>query len=256
MQDYRNIKGFSSHILNISETLNYALSFNYENFLKFLSLTGGVSYSSSKQNTMSGQRFEGDRIIAGALNKDMRYNTLTYRINGRKYVPGIQSTFSVSANYSLSETERMQQDLFLPFTTAVLSLNPGIDLKINKNATLAYQAHYTNTNRKISRGTIDSHLSLNQLSGNLTGIYLIRNFSIKAQAEHLRNDITPDTSTGLFFADLETGCKIGSTEFSLSWNNIFNRKEYAYMVTNLLNVYSYRYSLRPANVLARVIFKY
>jgi hypothetical protein len=256
MQNYRTIKGPRPGILNRRNEQSYTLYINYQDFLKFLFLNANISYSSSLINMISGQNFENSNSILSVLEKDSRHKNLTYRINGRKYIGSLRSNVSLSSSYTLSETERMQQETFFPYKTATWTLDPKIDIKISNKTSVAYEEHYTNSKRKIEAGEKGDNLSINQVTRKFSCLYSTGNFSSNIQIEHLRNDITKDVSSGLFFADAEAGYHFRNIEISLLWNNIFNKKEYAYTISEALDVYSYHYRLRPTNILARVAFKY
>jgi outer membrane receptor protein involved in Fe transport len=83
-----------------------------------------------------------------------------------------------------------------------------------------------------------------------------KSLQLKLQAEYLNNEITPTVKSELFFLDLGISYSYKQLEFTFDWNNIFNEKDYSYVIYSGLDSYSYNYKLRPESLFVTIKFKY
>jgi hypothetical protein len=256
MLNYRNIQRTAFGILGKTVEHNHSAGINYQN-MKFWFFNALVSYASTQSNVIRSLQFEGiGHSVAGNQQRNSRSSSWQYRLYGGKYISSIKSKISLTLVYALSGYENIQQSVIFPQVSEVFTLNPKIDLTIGNKVNVTYQMNCRKNNNCIKSDRKNIHSSLTYFSQNFSCYYALNDrLSVNMQVEYLRNAFTENFSKGSFFADSGLSYKTKNTEYSLLWSNIFNQKEYVY-TTQSLNIYNYHYYLRPANLLAKIIFKY
>jgi hypothetical protein len=257
MPDYTRLYT-NSGILAQSKNLKYSLKLNHKDPLNGFYYNLNASYLHRNRNLIGQQRFV-DRMI---VSDNKAQNNSMEILDGMGYVSknfyDAKTNFSLTAQYTLIKSERLQQGVAYPHQSAIWSLTPKVSVVVKQYATLSYEASISNNSLSISRakqGKIQT--SFDQVSQRLKGYYFPnKKLKFKAQAEYLYNEITTSTHSKYVFVDLELNYTHKQLEYALAWNNILNQKEYAYTVYNGLDTYQYNYRLRPQNMLVSVIFKY
>ena len=78
-----------------------------------------------------------------------------------------------------------------------------------------------------------------------------RTLTIRLNASETKQLASVLDQTGIGFK-----YKYKQLEYSLSCNNLFNKKDYSYTIYNTLNTYSYIYNIRSINVLGSICFRF
>lgn len=258
--NYRSLKNMSySGIMRKMQTGNYLITVNYRNMLKFFSAYLSASYSSSQSNVINDIKFNDRGSLSVSENKNIKTqnDNRTYRIHGDRYIPLLKGKVAFSASYSMSSSQKMQQSVIIPLKNNRLFLTPECNFKINGLFEVGYTYNYSGSYQKIETLSHDSkYSSYHVMSHDLSVYYFTRNnLSASISAEYLRNPLNEDTYKKLLFVDIGLKYKSRDTEFILSWNNIFNHREYVY-TSQYLDTYIYTYALRAACIMAKIIFKY
>lgn len=254
--DYRtaNIK---SGILQKRESQSVSLRANFRNPLTTLFFNTAISYTSSKRNLLNQQSFINRQSVISNAEQNNRYEMWVWRGYIGKYFGDIQTSFSLSANCILTKSRKSQQGILVPMISTTWNVTPKVNTKIHDAVSLSYQAEIINNRLKIKTSPNTSNSSTYQISQKLTGHYFLNNkIELNTQLEYLYNEITKDLSFDLLFANIGAKYKHKDMEYTISLNNIFNKKEYSYTIYNALDTYSYNYKLRPLNILTTVSFKF
>ncbi|MDR0699096.1 MAG: hypothetical protein LBG28_07775 [Tannerella sp.] len=259
--NYRSLKNRSySGIMRKMQTGNSSITVHYKNMLKFFSAYLSASYSSSQSNVINDIKFNDGGNLSVSANKNIKTQNdgWIYRIHGDRYIPLLKGKIAFSASYSMSSSKKMQQSVLIPLKNNRLSLTPECSFKINGMFEVGYKYIYSGSYQKIETLSPDSkYSSYHVMSHDLSVYYFIRNkLSANISAEYLRNPLNEDTYKKLLFVDIGLKYKPRNTaEFTLSWNNLFNHKKYVY-TSQYLDTYVYSYDLRPADIMAKIIFNY
>lgn len=255
MTNYRNFQT-SSGILSKVKKDSYTIGLNYKNHVTALFFNTKLSYITSKKNLISSQNFDGITAFINRIPVDNYQKRWYWRNYIGKYITSLTTNISLSAGYSLSRSEKLQQSYKYPLRSSIVQLQPKIDSKITDMFSITYLGEILYNNMKIKTNGLNNKSSFFQLDQILKfNYYPSDKFIINFLFEYLYNDIT-NTSFNYYFADMGFTYQINQFEFSIAFKNIFNRKSYSYIIYNDLDTFSYNYRLRPASVIGNFTFKF
>lgn len=254
--DYRTFHK-KTGILSKQNTKTGGIRLNYRNILTTLFFNAYAGYSSTKHNLINQQLFSGDnQSVVMNTEDNNNFDIWMFRAYIGKYLGNIKTSISLSADYNIIKSKKIQQGIIVPLTSGLINLNPSITTKITDFATVTYQANITKNKLKILSSE-ETGSSVYQISQKLAGYYFFRKkLELKAQLEYIHNDITPSLSANMVFADLGIKYLTKNIEYTLNWNNIFNKKIYSYTIYNYLDTYNYFYRIRPVSILGTISFKF
>lgn len=255
MYNYRNI-GIKSGILSKRENQSFNIRINYRNPINRLFFNTSVGYMHTKRNLLGKQSFVDIQSVSGNVEGNNSLDTWLWMLYAGKYASDIRTNFSIQSNYTYSQSEKVQQGIRYPVRSYMLQISPMFNTKLSENMNVAYQFDFNTNKIKIVSKTGISESESNQLSHTLKYFYFIKKWELNIQLEHLYNKISKDISTNTFFADINIKLATKKVDFLLAWNNIFNKKEYKYIVYSSLDSYIYNFPLRPSNILVTIAFKY
>jgi hypothetical protein len=258
--NYRSLRNRSySGIMRKMQTGNSSITVHYRNMLKFFSAYLSASYSSSQSNVINDIQFNDGGRLSVSANKNIKTqnDNWIYRIHSDQYIPLLKGKIALSASYSISSSQKMQQSVIIPLKNNRLSLMPECSFKIHDLFEVGYKYIYSGSYQKIETISPDSkYSSYHVMSHDLSVYYFIRNkLSANISAEYLRNPLHEDTYKKLLFVDIGLKYKLRNTEITLSCHNLFNHRKYVY-TSQYLDTYIYSYDLRPAGIMAKIIFNY
>jgi len=252
MHDYRSFTSEPA-ILSEDKKNTVRLNVNYRNPLKILFINSMLSYSNGQKNLMSSQYFFNKELILSRQKQNNSTKMWNWLFNSSKYVTGIKTNFILNGGVISLKSKKIQQNRLYPAKNLTCHISPGMNIKVSDQMGIQYLANYSKSILNI----ISAKSSSSQFSQSLNAFYVFRNLELSIQAEHLRNDIDQNgNSMNIYFADLNLKYIHKQFEASFAWNNIFNKKSYAYTSFSGLDTYSYYYRLRPSNILVSVSFRY
>jgi hypothetical protein len=255
MTDY-NTANIKAGILQKRESQSIGVKVNFRNPLTTLFFNTSLTYSSSERNLLNQQYFINRQIVISNLEQDNSTEIWAWRNYIGKHFGDINTGLSLSTMYNVTNLEKNQQGLLVPLNSIFWSITPKINTKMSDALSMSYQAEIINNKLKIKTSPSSIESSTYQVSQKLTGYcFLNSKIELNTQMEYLYNELSKDLSFSLLFANVGAKYKNKDIEYSLSINNIFNKKEYNYTVYSSLDTYSYNYRLRPINILATVSFK-
>ncbi|MDR2064782.1 MAG: TonB-dependent receptor [Prevotellaceae bacterium] len=225
-----------------------AFGINYKNPIKALFAYTSISYGNiTSANT-------GEQIINGAqiINRIIEGKNKTESVSANGYISKIFDWQRCSAklnwNISESRSQQIQNSMLMPFSNFSFLLNPGFEIETFAGQMLNYSISIS-----ALRSTVQNIKQpfMHSLKQNFTYyIPVAKNINIMISGEHLRNQVSVNQYVNMFLMDATARYKISPKfELALSWNNIFDTREYSYSSYNDLYYMSYSYKLRPMNIL-------
>lgn len=256
MSSYRNFHKRSG-ILSQSTQHSFRFDVRYRNPLTTFFFNTSAGYMPSERNTVISQRFIGKEVVATYRNAYTHSQNFLWNAYIGKYLSGIRTNISLNVNYNRMAGERYQQDILFPFVFSGWSFFPKANIKFSDNCSVAYQLI---TNKAITEITLKNGTNKNSLwqtVQQLSGYYLIgKNWQLDARLEHTYNKLGNNNSVKIFFADLDLSYRNNQIEVTLSANNLFNKKSYAYSIYNGIDKFDYSYQLRPRMLMMSLSYKY
>lgn len=256
MTDYRTVN-IKPGILQKRKSQSASVRTNFRNPLTTMFFNTSITYISSKGNLLNEQSFIGEQSIISNFEQNNRSEMWVWRGYIGKYFGNIKTGFSLLTNLNISKSEKNQQGLLVPLSSIFWNITPKVNTKIYDALSVSYQAEIINNRLHIKMPSGSTKSSTYQISQKLTGYYFINSkIELNTQLEYLYNEISQDISFDLLFANIGVKYRNKDIEYTLSLNNIFNKKEYSYTIYNALDTYSYNYKLRPINILGTISFRF
>jgi hypothetical protein len=255
MSNYRSFhKG--SGILSRQTSQSFSFKTYYRNQIEAVFFNIGITYQRTTSNLLNKTDFMGIYSLASRIESDRNMEFWTANGSISKYVSTLKTVFSLSSSYTSILSQSMQQGVELDAENQILMLRPNIDLKINEGLNLSYTLDFTNSKMRIKSLGKDNP-ALDRYHHFLTvNTFPSPRWKIKTRMEYYQSQLSADSHSNLFFADLELTYKTKENEYSLDWTNIFDQRSYSYIQYDGPNTFSSNFDLRPMNFLVRVTFKF
>ncbi|VBB46330.1 conserved hypothetical protein [uncultured Paludibacter sp.] len=246
-----------SGILSLRKNQSYSLSINYKNPLSSLFINSYISYVPSETNKSIATRFVELQSVKSDINLRNKTNMWMGNIYLGKYISKIKTNFSITTNYSYYQSSQVQQNILYPFHSNMLSVNFKSNTKVSDFLTFVYLLNFMNNQSTITTSGIKNTSNLNQFGQQFKTYYSpTKKLEFNLQLEQSYNELSTNSFINMFFANMGATYKLKKIDFEFNWNNIFNKKEYAYSAFSGLDTYRYKYGIRPMSVMFTVSFKF
>lgn len=254
--DYRNY-GFKTAVLSERKKHLLSLKFNYKNVLKALFFNTSFTYIGFNKNLLNMMQYTNTVTLNTNLYQNNHStNWMWYGYIG-KYINIINSNFSLSTNLSLSEYQKIQQKELYPINNTNYNLIATWITKLSDALNISYNGTFSHNILKINSKDEVNKNKNQQLSQKLSFYYLLNShWALSVQGEHLYTKLSNDNKKNVIFGDIHIKYLHPDFDISVTWNNVFNQKQYKTTVYDELNIYTYNYKLRPGNLLVSIVYKY
>lgn len=201
------------------------------------------------------QQFEGDYIVNGYIRRTNRTATWYFSGDVSQNVDALNGQAGVNVSYNLSNTDMMQEAVPTPYENSVLTVTPRFNFRFAAWINTEYRLAYRYTALAIRDGEPEGRHGLSQ---QLTvNIVPSKKWVIQLTGEHYYSQLSDDRSKHLLLADASLRWKInGKWEATAAVTNLFGRDEYAYTTFDGLGSGSYRYAIRPRNILVGASWRF
>ncbi|MDE1192248.1 MAG: hypothetical protein PW786_08930 [Arachidicoccus sp.] len=255
--NYRSLNVGANH-LSIVKQQSYSVGATYEDAVHELFFYFRGSYSPSTKNYLSNNYFLGYlNIINNTLEENTAKN-ITFSSRISKTIDSWKSTFSLSANYNISQGYLIQQDALLLNKNKSVTLSPKIDVHPLDWLILGYEGSFIRNKLSVSNAPAES--PLNQVYQKINvGAIISKSWNFKFTAEHFYNQLTNNQSHTTVFSDFQIRFipkKSNRWQYSISACNLFNQKEFKYSTFSSASSMTQEYKIRPLNILAGVYFNW
>lgn len=228
--------------LSLQKQNYYSLYSEYKNvineFFSSLSLNRYTNYSD--QTTERVLYSDTISLVTHSLtNKGQGWN-----INGNisKGFFNLRLKIAFALSIASNKGEQLSDGLLIPYRYTYLQAEP----KINWSPATGWEANYeAQIRRSLNRiGEHQKTVLINTIQ-KLNLSYTYKNLSAGTSLEHYYNQITPEKSLHTFFADINLKWKKDKWQIQAEAQNLFNKKQYAYIQYNNLERYSSWINIRP-----------
>ena len=216
-----------------------------------------ATYIPTEMNKSFATRFVGLQSVKTDINLRNKTNMWMGHVYIGKYISKIKTNFSITTDYNYYQSSQIQQHVQYPFNSNTVAVNFKSNTKVSDAFTIVYLCDFINNKSEISISGVKNKSSLNQFAQQVKTYYSpIKKMGLNFQLEYSDNELGKNSSVNMLFANIGATYKLKKVDFELNWNNIFNKKEYAYSLFNGLDTYSYRYGIRPMSVMLILSFKF
>ena len=250
MTDYLSMS-YRSGILLKQNTFSATLHYDFKLPISLWFVNAEASYIHTQSNLLSCQDVSAGLIAA--TNKRLPNSTdlIHTQLGISKSIREINAKISLKGTYDRSRNEILQNDLLVNYYTTATNLTGELAcraldwLEMGYNATLS-----TNLSRYLGRKqsfSTQSHKAL-------IAFYPVATLQIKAETDITRREIEPHRYKTNSFFDAQVVYKFKKFRFSLKFRNILNCKNYSYTIFSGLDKFTYDYTLRGRELIAKLEF--
>lgn len=247
LQNYRTVVcGIDRFAQRLQRTLSAGASYKNPIGGFFASLLAVRSWNDLPY--LATQRFEGDYVVNGYLRRKNRTASWYVSADISRNIDALHGQAGIGISYNSAELETMLEETLTPYRTTSLSVAPRFNFRFARWCNTEYGLTYRLTRLALSDRPASSQHAFNQhLSLNLS---IAKKLVLQLAGEHYYARLSSTQSKHLLLADVSARWKIGERwEVSLTAANLFDRKEYLYTLFDGLNSSTYRYAIRPRNLL-------
>lgn len=229
-----------------SDTFGFQLA--YRNQLDALFFHLSAIYRPMTINTISGNQFTDNYIIAYKLPQYNDRNMKIITSSLAKFIDCLNANFSITAGYTETESSLYQQQKLYPLDMKAYRIETKVDGKI---------ASWLNIETKIlwSKSLLNDKDNPTRKSeyirSNIIGYFFPTKYmqlSLSTEYSHTKNGI--ENSTHYLFADAKANYKKNKWEVELLYQNIFNHKRYENISYSELSSSYTSFPLRGASLFA------
>lgn len=256
LKNYRNFSNNNSPFAQY-DILAASASVTFRNPLKIIFFNIATNYSNSKSNLLYRQIFNGNlqTLLAQLTDNDAERLTFSGRLS--KYFMDIKTSVAINGGYTFGSQEQLQQEKLVQFRNRSYSTGFSLSTKFSSKLSVDYTANYSEyfsksqlQQRSAEVENANQRVNINYLPA--------EQIILKVSAEHyyLQNNFS--LSSNYFFGGLGMRYrpKKSKTDFEVSFQNIFNNKEFATgSISNNIETVSI-IVLRPRQVIFKVGFTF
>lgn len=235
--------------LNLSNTLSYS----FKNLFSMSFAGVDISWNRQKPDVLYGSYYDGlvERVISQRTNETS--DMISAIIRGSQGFDWRRLKIGLSASYSYYTSPLLVQNSVLRYSGNAIGVNGDISLTPFKWMSVSYEGEYyqSATGQKgfermpwirtlTNKGTLDF---------NLPG-----GISLRTSVYHYYNNFN-DGDKSFILLNAEARYSIKRFSFTLSCDNLLNRREYVYSSRSALTESNSIYNIRPRSILLKIRFR-
>ena len=250
LQDYQNmIQGYSGY--QRGHTRSVTGVFFYNNALKAIHSFITVSRMFSTLPYTTTRQFVGDYIILSGEAQETKSDSWQANLMLSKGLKLWNGRFSLNAVYFNSDASMLQDNVRTDYNSQTLNARAGLDFSFWQNMHLRYGLNYNLNDMKM----LSYKQCINNWKHDASLTLPFGAFVVDLSGEYYNNELTNGGYKDFFIADAKATYKFRKLDLSLSLTNLFNRKDYSYVVANDLIVRSSTNGIRGREVLLSFYYK-
>lgn len=243
--DYRTWRNNGTTPVSLSQ--NYRLYGEYKNTAQEFFITASLYYQHAWKNALYGQSISQDSIIHTL--HDLPNRTEYWSFTGTLSKGFYDWHLKTSLNFSLNRNtgKQLTNKLLQTYRYDYLKIEPKIIWQPTPNLEAEYHATVGYGGSKIGYDT-----RLTPLLDFVQRLYLTMSFGkfeLRLSGEHYRNDLNSNTHLSTVFADASLVYKKGKWRLEINFNNLLNKKGYAYTLYSATQSSTSRLNIRPREVM-------
>lgn len=249
--DYRHIsRGIVDYSTGYSGSA--ALCITYRNPLNAFFANLNASVQHSNQPHANNRSFLGPYIVNSFLALSNSLNFYNVNLQLSKGIDALNTTLMLKTAFQTSRSSVFQNEIKTPYTIEMWNIKATCNTRLTEWLALNYEIEGIRNVLKMT----GQHTCLNELSQVLScSITPIKSLSLQFSCEHDRNEISSSVTKSCLLADAcVTWLLKKGWEVSLSAQNLFNRKQYAYRLYEGTKDFYESCSIRPRNITLNVSF--
>lgn len=250
LTSYRQLSVYENNELYQSQVQNYTLSYDYKNIVSMLFFGIDVGWTHNRPDVLYGSCYDGisERITSIKTNETM--DVFSAKLRASKGFDWKRLKIGAECGYSYYDSPILLQNEIIRYNGNSLNAKLDISLTPFQWLSFSYNGSYSQSQTRMKTGE-DMPL-LRTISNNaLLEFYFPYDITLGASASHYYNNLNNDDGSFLLGeANIKYTYKRWS--FTLSCDNIFNKKSYVYSISNGLTENTSIYHIRPRSILLKI----
>ncbi len=253
LTSYRQLSAYDVSGLFEGMNLFSTLSYDYKNILTMSFAGLDFSWSHQKPDVLYGYYYDGlvERVICQRT--DERSNMFSAKLRGSQGFNWHRLKIGLSATYNHVESPLLVQNSILRYSADSYGINGDISLSPFKWLSMSYEGkYYMSASKQQGFGRLPWLKTLTnnaKLDFNLPG-----GISVGASLYHYYNNFN-DGDKSFLLLNAEARYSIKRFSFTLTCDNLLNRKQYLYSSQSALTEARSVYSIRPRSILLKIRFR-
>ncbi len=253
LADYHNLfiaENFGKYTRDVSAILSY----RYRNPLKAFFFNVSATYGYRHSPVMSHQLFIDNLIVSTYAERLSDSNTGHFSAGISKGLGHSRMVVGCDLSASASSASSMRDNIESPYNQVTASAKPYFKGNVLRWLSLNYEANYGFSRLKVNKESTPYH-SFNQ------SIYATviphDGWQFTAGTEHFLTHFPEGNTENLILLDASAAWQMnGKIRFSLTANNLLNKRRYEYVSYGTLSQTEHSFRIRPRNILASVQYRF
>lgn len=250
LTSYRQLSVYENNELYQSQVQNYTLSYDYKNIVSMLFFGIDVGWTHNRPDVLYGSYYDGisERITCIKTNETM--DVFSAKLRTSKGFDWKKLKIGAECGYSYYDSPILLQNEIVRYHGNSFNAKLDVSLTPFQWLSFSYGGSYYQSQTRMKTGE-DMPL-LRTVSNNASlEFYLPYDITLGASASHYYNNLNNDDASFLLGeANIKYTYKRWS--FTLSCDNIFNKKSYVYSTSNGLTENTSIYHIRPRSILLKI----
>ena len=250
LTSYRQLSVYENNELYQSQVQNYTLSYDYKNIVSMLFFGVDAGWTHNRPDVLYGSYYDGisERITSIKSNETM--DVVSAKLRASKGFDWKKLKVGAVCGYSYYDSPILLQNEIIRYNGNSLSAKLDITLTPFQWLSFSYYGSYYQSQTQMK--TSGDMPILRTISNNASlEFYFPYDITLGASASHYYNNLNNDDGSFLLGeANIKYTYKRWS--FTLSCDNIFNKKSYVYSISNGLTEDTSIYHIRPRSILLKI----
>ena len=253
MTSYRQLSAYDVAGLYEGMNQHYALKYDFKNILSMSFAGAEVAWYRQLPDVLYGSYYDG--IVQRTISRRTSENSgmLSAKVHASQGFDWRRLKIGASFTYSYYDSPLLVQDAVVRYTGNSLGVNADISLTPFKWLGVSYQGSYSQS--AIQQKGYDRFPWLRIVTNKGTLDFTIPGgVTLTTSLYHYYNNFN-DGDKSFFLLNAETKYTIKRFSFTLSCDNLLNRKSYIYSSLSALTESKAIYNIRPRSVLLKIRFR-
>lgn len=253
LTSYRQLSAYDVAGLFEGLNLSNSLSYNFKDLFSMSFAGVDISWNRLKPDVLYGSYYDGlvERVISQRTNETS--DMISAIIRGSKGFDWRRLKIGLSASYSYYTSPLLVQNSVIRYSGNAIGVNGDISLTLFKWLSVSYEGEYYQSASR-QRGFermpwIRTLTNKGTLDFNLPG-----GISLRTSIYHYYNNFN-DCDKSFILLNAEARYSIKRFSFTLSCDNLLNRKKYVYSSRSALTESNSIYNIRPRSILLKIRFR-
>lgn len=252
LENYRVLNHYDNRLLERhGNSANIKIS--YKDILKVLFVRMGVNYNYSKQNILYAQYFQDILSMTSSIPMDNSTKGISANMKISKGFDFLNTLLNIEGRYGVTNAERLRQEQLIKYKNEGYNIKGTLNTQLFSWMKLEYEGIWNEGRSKIlgEQSFIPIRTLRNIASGDF---FLPSGINLRLAYEHYYNSTALD-NRHLSFADLSLNYTWKRVNFSVDWNNIFNKNSYVSAYYSDINAFQHIYMIRKSNIMLKMRMK-